>query len=67
LAATSNRGHQYWAEALGNGVQGLYSLYLRRGGEASGVAARQNDLAHRMSDDVITAGFVASDEYIANV
>jgi virginiamycin B lyase len=55
------------AEALGDRVQGLYSLYLRRGGEAGGVVAWRNDLAHGMSDDVITAGFVASEEYFTKV
>jgi virginiamycin B lyase len=54
-------------EALGDRVQYLYSLYLHRGGEASGVAAWQSDLAHGMSADVITAGFVASDEYLVEV
>jgi virginiamycin B lyase len=53
-------------EGLGDRVQGFYNLYLHRGAEMGGFLAWRNAFAAGMSESEMTAGFLASDEYIAN-
>ncbi len=46
-------------------VNGIFSKYLRRGGDPGGVSYWVDQLGHGYRDETLIAGFVGSDEYFA--